>query len=218
MGGRTTDDSRGDSEFEWVELDGASPGGSTSGVRARLAGLSLRHVVVVAVVSMAILSGVAVLAPSASAQTSFEATDASVASNNGKVRDVTIGPNGTVSYSGLETRAANVSVTVAASLDGRSWETIATKDVDAGGLSGSVTYDFSSRSLVKGGGPFDTSAFRTPTDGGTSDTDVYVRVNATVHESGGAEVPTTATTSFVVTVENVPRGSGVGGQVNSDAR
>ncbi|WP_410767643.1 hypothetical protein [Haloferax sp. DFSO60] len=155
--------------------------------------------------------------PSASAQTTLTATDETVVSHNGQLTSITVAPSGTVSYEGLEQTAANVTVTVEASLDGTSWSHVASKQVDASGLNGTVSYAFKPRSLLSGKDSFSKSAFRSKADGSSETTDVHIRVRSVVYESSGKNVSTQSSTVFTVAVQNVPRGSGVGGKVNGNA-
>lgn len=209
----TTSDS---GQFEWVPV-----GDSAQERSGRFEGTGelsrrgfLSAITGVVVVSMA-LGGTAFLTAPASASTSFSANDVAVTSHNGQLRELTIAPSGSVSFEGLESEANGISVVVDARLPDGTWSQVATKDISASGVTGTVSYDVAETSLLNSG-PFTKNDFR-PADGTTADTTVEVRVSAVVHESSGEDVTATGSDTFTVSVTNVARGAGVGGEANTDA-
>jgi hypothetical protein len=213
MGEQPPHTGEGESEFEWTSFEESTPASGPGSSGARTLG---RKLAVVAMVVLVALGGTTLLSTSATAQTSFTANDVQTTSHNGQLKELSIAPEGTVSYEGLENPATGVTVTVAVKQsESSTWTDLQTKEVGASGLHGSADYSFDKMSLIKGG-PFNKKAFR-PDDGETVGTDVDVRVTVTVHEDGGEDVVATGTDTFTVTVENIERGAGVGGKGKTNA-
>ncbi|MDQ2053665.1 hypothetical protein [Halobellus sp. H-GB7] len=195
--------------FEWRSVPDSNSGSERS------------HLALVAFVAVTVVFGsvgMLFMSAPASASTSFTANDVSATTANGKLNELTVAPNGTVSYSGLEQEPSGVTVTVEVKGGSASdWKEISSKSHSATGLSGEVSYDFSETRLLQ-----DTSMkpsdFRA-TDGNSGSTDVQIRVTAVVEDAGpnGDDVTTTSTNSFAVTVENTKAGAGVGGKANAGA-
>jgi hypothetical protein len=172
--------------------------------------------VVVTIVAFVAMGSATFLTSSAMAQTSFTAGDVSATSHNGQLQELTIAPEGSVTYEGLETPASGITVTVQVRPEGGStWSDLKSKELTASGLHGSATYAFDRMSILQGS-TFSKKDFR-PADGADSTTQVDVRVNVAVREEGGQTVETRATDTFTVTVTNVARGAGVGGTGNTNA-
>ncbi|RLM94817.1 hypothetical protein D3D02_02210 [Halobellus sp. Atlit-38R] len=196
-------------EFEWRSVPDSNSGSERG------------HLTLVAFVAVTVVFGslgMAFMSAPASASTSFTANDVSATTANGKLNELTVAPNGTVSYSGLEQEPSGVTVTVEVKGGSASdWKEISSKSHSATGLSGEVSYDFSETRLLQ-----DTSMkpsdFRA-TDGSSGSTDVQIRVTAVVEDAGpnGDDVTTTSTNTFAVTVENKKAGAGVGGKANTGA-
>ena len=160
----------------------------------------------------------------AGAQTSqFTAGDATVKTNSGMLKQITVAPSGDVEYYGFEQEPDNVTVQVEAKPAGASnWEQVHSAELISDGsglgLEGNISYDVSTINLLA-----ETSMkkqdFR-PTDGATSETDVQVRVTVTFAGAGsnGDDVETTSQDTFTVIVENIAAGGNIGGNANTNAK
>jgi len=181
-------------EFEWQSVPNSNSGSKRS------------HLALVAFVAVTVVFGsvgMLFMSAPASASTSFTANDVSATTANGMLTELTVAPNGTVSYSGLEQEPSGVTVTVEVKGGSASdWKEISSKNHSATGFSGNVSYDFSETRLLQETS-MTPSDFKS-TDGNSGSTDVQVRVTAVVEDAGqnGDDVTTTSTDSFAVTVEN----------------
>lgn len=179
-------------------------------------------VTILAVVGL-LLSMTFIPVSTAGAQTSqFTAGDATVQTNSGMLKQITVAPNGDVEYYGFEQEPDNVTIQVEAKPAGASsWEQVHSAELISDGsglgLEGNISYDVSTIDLLA-----QTSMkkqdFR-PTDGKTSETDVQVRVTVTFAGAGpnGDNVQTTSQDTFTVIVENIAAGGNVGGNANTNA-
>ncbi|MFB6119754.1 MAG: hypothetical protein ABEJ68_01410 [Halobacteriaceae archaeon] len=191
-----------DSDLDWVDVGGDD------------AWLPGRRTVLVAVVAVLLVTTAAPLFAGSAAALTFTASDVSVVSNNGHLESLTVAPEGTVQYDGLESEPASVDITVQVK-KGSSWETVATKSVSASGLEGTVDYDIAEIDLLT---VLDKSTFHA-VPGSTTETTVEMRMRASLVGAGpnGDDVRVTGSDSFTVTVENEKHGGSMGGAANTNA-
>ncbi|UPV99436.1 hypothetical protein M0R88_12995 [Halorussus gelatinilyticus] len=154
----------------------------------------------------------------ARAGATFAADDLTVRTDDGALGAVTVAPAGTVSWSGLETPAGGVALTLYAkyAADLR-FRKLAGQRLPAAGLHGEADYAFQSRDLLAVEG-FDTSDFD-PDDGERATRRVALRLAVTVVGADGETTLTTgyADARFDVTVVNRPESGGVDGRANTAA-
>lgn len=196
------------SELQWVEPDGTCDAANTESRRRQVAAL---------VVAALLAASITPLFSGGVLAATFTASDVSVTSDNGALTAVTVAPNGSVTYDGLENEPNEIQLAVQVNVDG-TWETATTKTLSATGLQGSVSYDVSEVDLLSATS-LSAGDFMAGADGGDAQTTVDVRVQATFVgvEDGGGDMATTAGDSFTVTVNNQPANGGVGGQANTGA-
>ncbi|WP_162224147.1 hypothetical protein [Halorussus salinus] len=153
----------------------------------------------------------------ASAGVTFAASDLTVRTDDGSLDSLTVAPAGTVSWSGLETPAGGVALTLSAAYGGRSFRDLASQRLPAAGLHGEADYAFESRDLL-GVEEFDASDFAAA-DGERVTETVRLRLTVTVVAADGETTLTTgrADARFDVTVENRPEEGAVEGRANTGA-
>jgi hypothetical protein len=159
------------------------------------------------------------LSGGATAAATFTAGDVQVTTDNGQITSVTVAPNGTVTYDGLEASANTITVDVQVKKNSStSWETVGSKTLSPGGTSGSATYNFTNIDVIQNS-PLTTADFNAGGDGTSTATDVDVRVHVTLVGVGdsGADVTTSAGDTFTVTANNQPISVDVSGQANTGA-
>jgi hypothetical protein len=193
-------------EFEWVALD---DGGDDRGYRASAAGVTAL------IALLALVAGLALLPTPSVAHASFTAADVNATGNAGVLQSLTVAPDGSVHYDGLEQTPDSLQINVSVDT-GSGFETVATKSLSASGREGNVSYSFN-RVDVIGQTSLTPAEFRA-TDGATSTTTLDLRVEVTLVGAGpsGADVTATATDQFTVTVTNEAASAGVHGTGQTD--
>ena len=153
----------------------------------------------------------------ASAGATFAASDLTVRTDDGSLDSLTVAPAGTVSWSGLETPAGGVALTLSATYGGRPFRALASQRLPAAGLHGETDYAFESRDLL-GVEEFDASDFAAA-DGERVTETVRLRLAVTVVAADGETTLTTgrADARFDVTVENRPEEGAIDGRANTGA-
>jgi hypothetical protein len=153
----------------------------------------------------------------ASAGATFAASDLTVRTDDGSLDSLTVAPAGTVSWSGLETPAGGVALTLSATHGGRPFRDFASQRLPAAGLHGETDYAFESRDLL-GVEEFDASDFAAA-DGERVTETVRLRLAVTVVAADGETTLTTgyADARFDMTVENRPEEGAVDGRANTGA-
>jgi hypothetical protein len=135
---------------------------------------------------------------------SFEQESVSVTTHDGRVQDVTITPELTLSWEGANTSLGHAGVRIEATNDGSAGTV-----VERTGLSvpneadASRSYDaFETRSIIENG-PYERTDFRATGDGETVETTVRLTLTATLYDTNDEQVATTtAHPTFVVRVTN----------------
>ncbi|MFB6106488.1 MAG: hypothetical protein ABEJ70_05910 [Halobacteriaceae archaeon] len=198
-------------EFDWVTVEERD--------RQRVPWRALWVLAVMLVAGL--LASTLVLSGGANAQISatFSASDVSVTGHAGKLSSLTVGPNVSVSYTGLESPGNDVEMRVyVKNSSSSSYTQIASKTVTSSGYAGTVSHNFSQTSVLNAAN-LDATDFRA-TEGQSTSVDVDVKANATIVGAGpgGSDVNTsTQTRTFTVTVHNKPISTGVGGSANTNA-
>lgn len=190
-------------DFEWVTVRT-----STGRNYARYLG--------VAMVVVTVLAGVPLLSTSGAASTSLTTSNVGVTSNSGMLQSLTVAPNGTISYDGLESPPSSVVVTVSVREQSGSWQQLDRETTSASGLEGSTDYSFPTVDVL-GSTSLQRQDFRAP-DGDSKTTTLELRVSVALVGAGpgGSNVTTSATDSFDVTVTNEGARAGVNGRGNTN--
>lgn len=209
---RQQDDSSapGSADLEWVAV-GQSERESGSG-------RSPRRFALVALVTAFLVATAGPMFAGSTVAASFTASDVEVTSNNGHLESLTVAPNGTVTYDGLENEPADVVLAIEVESSDGTWDTVETQSLSATGLEGSVSYDFTAIDLIDNSALEETDFHATP--GSTTDTTVNLRMNATLVGAGpnSSDVHATASDTFTVSVTNQPASGGVGGSANTNGQ
>lgn len=196
-------------EFEWVDV--GDPDERPVSWRAIWALLVM--------VVVGLLASSLVFTGGAHANTTFTASDVTVTGHAGQLDSLTVGPNGSVTYQGLESPDNDVEISVyVKNASSATYTQVAQKTVTSSNYSGSVSYDFADTDILGASSNLQQSDFRA-SDGDSTSVDVDVKVNATILGGGpnGNDVDATAgEDKFTVTVKNVQSGGGAGGQANTD--
>lgn len=155
----------------------------------------------------------------AMAHTSFTVNDASVTSNDGSLKSLTVAPSGDVHYDGLESEPSAVEVTVAIKKsNASSYETIGSQNITtATGLQGSVNYTFSTIDVLAQSSL--TKADFRASEGATKNTSLDLQITVTLYDVGpsGSDETIQTMDPFVVSVTNEGITVGTGGKGNSNA-
>lgn len=168
-------------------------------------------------VSVALLTAFFAMSGGATAQTTFDAKNVQVTSDNGQLQSLTVAPNGTVEYSGLEKNISSITVSVSIKKSSSgSWQQLDSQSVSATGYSGTAKYSFGTIDVMQNSG-LSKSDFHSK-DGNTATTDLVVRISVTMQGAGagGADVTSNETDTFTVSVENLPANGNVGGTANTN--
>ena len=197
-----------DDDLEWVTVDEGES-------RLRRAA---RPLAVAGIVAVLLVTATVSMTGGVAAQTTFTANDVTTTTPSGHLKSVSVAPNGTVEYAGLESQPSSVDVAVQVRKQGGTWQTVSTKSLSASGLAGNVSYDFATLDLLQTTS-LQKGDFPTAPDGGDASTTLEVRVNATLVGAGpsGSDVTASSSDSFTVTVHNRKAGGGVTGRANTDA-
>lgn len=204
-------------EFEWQGApDGDQEGSPAKGGTDRLRGMARPSIGLIVVLLLAVFL-IGTLPQGTMAHTTFTAGDVSVTTNSGRLTSLTVAPDGDVHYDGLESEPSSIELVVYARLNSSStWENVISQSVAGSGLEGSVTYSFAEVDLLTETSM--TSADFSASDGETEETDVSVKVEATLVGAGpsGGNVTASSMDTMTISVTNQEAGAGVGGQANSD--
>lgn len=143
----------------------------------------------------------------------FTARDVELTTHDGTLDRVTVAPDVTVSWTGLDAPADTATITLA-TRGTDSWVTAAEQTVPSDGYAGTTTVEFDVVDLT------DTAAF-TDADfaapaGSTKQTDVELRVDATI-SAGEHDYSTSTGDAFVVTVNNFAAAADATGTANTGA-
>lgn len=178
--------------------------------------LGTRSVISLIVALVVALTATMVMSGGAAAHTTFTADDVTVTSNNGQIMALTVAPAGDIHYWGLES-AGDVNIAVETRQSGGTWEQVAEQNQSVSSLEGSLEYSFSTIDLLAESS-ISRVDFNANRDGGTSTNDIEIRVRATFIGAGdnGADIVTTTSDSFTVTVDNVGAGLNGGGNANTN--
>lgn len=163
--------------------------------------------------------------------TSNFASDISISTADGKITDVSLGSNlsVTLSWDGLDATPDNADVSINVKTDdtgGINFSQlvgVTAFTLSDNSLSGSETLtasDFGTApfSIIDANGGIKTSDFEATTDGGTKDTTVTLQVTATIYDSSNNQIETTSSTdSYVVSVTNTSSSSSTSGTADTQA-
>lgn len=152
----------------------------------------------------------------ATANTTFTATNVDVTSNGGNLKSLTVAPAGNITYDGFDHKADKVVIEVQIEESDGNWTTVATEEKNPTKLQGNVSYDFTTIDVISTT-DWKKTDFKAKDDGSTNTTNMNVRVTANFVNAtnSGANVTSSASDTFDVTVTNEQATSGIGGNANT---
>jgi hypothetical protein len=149
---------------------------------------------------------------------SFDQESVHVTTHDGRVKDVTITPELTLSWEGANTTLGHAAVRIEATNDGSTGTVLERADLDVPNeADASRTYDeFETRSIIEDG-PYERADFRATGDGETVETEVRLTLTAALNDTNDEQVATTtAHPTFVVRVTNNEVTVEVTGEMNPE--
>lgn len=160
---------------------------------------------------------------SAVAATGLTASDVTVSTNDGELNALTVEPNVTVSWSGMEEQVATVAATWNVKTNSNSEEPFGPTPekiaVDTPTKDGEVSHTYSDALGLLGGDPLSASNFEAAIDGGTENTDVTLSMDVELRDAS-SNVITSRTEvlgpkTFTVTVTNESSSVSASGTANT---
>lgn len=208
-----------EADIEWYERSDSGveqAAGVDSRVRGMLPTSLPRKKVVLGAFLIPMLLTSTFLFAGGAAAVSLTTENVDATSHNGKIQTLTVAPTGTITYTGFEYDASTVDVVVQVEESNGTWTNIGYQQLSASGMDGSVSYDFTTISILDNSA-WEKSDFEAA-DGENETTPVTIRVTATFHgvDTNGEDFTTSDSATFDVTVENIAVGGGITGKGNTN--